>query len=227
MRVGLPSRLCYFKASSVEQSPAHRSSTAYKPSLIEKFQACVVMETLCEENLVSASTGESGAPKEECGDDDDGEREPFSMFPRNNGIGWEEVGREVMMNGNGFAYSLSAGYIESTTNNPSRHSPCLLGSLTSGCDVVGVAFSRAKRSMLVTAHARGGDANRREGYSEGGQDKMKGGRQRQRPALEGCGVVCVWNAEDANVSEKQGGRDGPRVGGWGGRARFESYTCLL
>lgn len=82
-----------------------------------------------------------------------------------------------------------------------------LRALISGFDVVGVAFSRVKRSMLATAHARGdggggGGSAIRAGHvgEEKGEEEGKGKRApRWAHRLEGCSVVCVWNAEAVNV----------------------------
>lgn len=162
-------------------------------------QACVVMETLCEENVFAAggarmcAGGHAADPAE--GYEDNGDRST-SLFPEG-GKGWEEVG------GTSMASSLS-NHSGSAANEGVASG---LGNLIDGVDVVGVAFSRSKRSMLVTAHARvASKAHRPAG------EGAVGGR---RAALEGCGIVCVWNAESVTVS----GRDEGKGKGGGGRGR--------
>lgn len=169
-------------------------------------QACVVMETLCEENVFAAggagvfAGGHAADPAE--GYEDSGDRRT-SLFLEG-GKGWEEVGGTAM------APPLST-HAGSASNEGVASG---LGSLIDGVDVVGVAFSRAKRSMLVTAHA-GVASKAHRPVGEGGV----GGR---RAALEGCGIVCVWNAESATVSGRDEGKGegggekgrGRRYGGW-------------
>lgn len=154
-------------------------------------QACVVMETLCEENIFATggtggmSAGGHGTdPAEGFDDNVDGR---ISLFP-GEGKGWEEVGSTAM------ALRQSSDHPGSAVKEGAASG---LGSLIDGAEVVGVAFSRVKRSMLVTAHAR------EVATAHGPAGEGSGGR---RTALEGCGIVCVWNAESATVSGRCEGK---------------------
>lgn len=155
------------------------------PLRLGKFlrQACLVMETLCEENILSARVAiqrQDGCASRTARmllladpTEDDGKDGRYTLFPSKEGraagphhdggeCGWEELA---------------------------------VLSVIAGAEVVGVAFSKAKRSMLVTAHSKlikvacasGGDATG-GGHSHG-----------NRSNSDGCGLVCVWNVESATV----------------------------
>ena len=182
-----------------------------RPQRLGKFlrQACVVMETLCEENLLSegARRGRGGGkPNHPAEDSDDDDDERASLFPTETaGKGWEEVGSCAEKTGNrgasgGKSSSAAAAANgeeggKSDTGHGSVKPRLGLGSLLDGVDVVGVAFSRVKRSMLVTAHARTARREPRTSSVAG----LGGVRGELGSVLEGCGVVCVWNAENVTV----------------------------
>lgn len=210
-------------------------------------QACVVMETLCEENILAANINSAvawSAAQEGLGsssrrgpsardgygdsheDDDDDCRSindkskngarRFAMFP-SKGAGWEEIGGQA----DGAAPPTPADpeLKETRTFHGGRHGAsgggrCGDGScgnfraLIGESDVVGVAFSRAKRSMLATAHARRGRGWKQERLvreAEGGGERGAGEGMGRVP-LEGFSVVCVWNTEDVKVRPKVGSR---------------------
>lgn len=189
------------------------------PLRLGKFlrQASVVMETLCEENILHASVrvdgrGGGGFPGlagggDEERDDCDG-RSLFSLRPWETGQGWEEVGGRGGAFGCGRGDSdTSAAVDASREEEEKRHKGDDvarggggggLRELLRGSEVVGVEFSKVKRSMLVTAHARplGERSRRRVDDSDGGGEVANepGGT-----SLEGCGVVCVWNTDNINV----------------------------
>lgn len=177
------------------------------PQRLGKFlrQACVVMETLCEENLqCAASKGQEGHlgvggrgpldPDEE-GDGKDGRS---SIFLTAVGKGWEELGSGVIHFESIDGVS-NMGAPKAPEQEEQRDTSLKLRahngwrSLLEGVDVVGVIFSRAKRSMLVTAHAR-----QTQSWNSSGRETSGAGGERES-GLEGCGVVCVWNAETATV----------------------------
>lgn len=158
--------------------PMNTPTVAPQPQRLGNFlrRVCVVMETLCEENLSSVAArgglGIHDPEDEEDGEDVGGGKR--SLFPGGGASndGWEEVGAN------------DAAGLES-----------LIGSAA----VVGIAFSRAKRSMLVTAHAR---PMRREVTVTGG-DAGSSERNPAAEGLEGCGVVCVWNSEAPMVKNRE------------------------
>lgn len=115
----------------------------------------------------------------------DGHDTDHMIFPAH-GSKWEEVGAKNI-NGN------------SNDTRSSLPVPPAVTALIAGSDVVGIAFSRAKRSMLVTAHARGGIGGSC-GDGEGKEAGVGGRGERERWRLEGRSVVCVWNAEAVHVS---------------------------
>lgn len=212
------------------------------PFRLGKFlqRASVVMETLCEENLLHASVRAGASPVSSAsggdggGDDREG-RLLFSRFPAKGGEGWEEVA------GDGVAYGLgraapeqaavtsgsrpgqeekrreadaSAAATAAATASGSASGG--LDGLLKGSEVVGVDFSRVKRSMLVTAHARPAGRRRRgsgrssgDGADEGvdNSDDSGGGGGggggeavgERGAALEGSGVICVWNTDNVKV----------------------------
>lgn len=195
-------------------------------------QASVVMETLCEENLLNAAVRAGASPVSSAsgGDRGEGNREGrwlFSKFPEKGVEGWEEVEY-----GNGRMASEPAEVThgrrlgqeekkrEADAAASSRSSGGL-SELLDGSDIVGVEFSRVKRSMLVTAHARPVGRRRRRlecssrGDADGGVDGCDGGRDcdavdERGAVLEGRGVVCVWNMDNIKVSVGVGWRAEPR-----------------
>lgn len=188
-----------------------------RPQRLGKFlrQACVVMETLCEENLLSerAGDGRRNDPGEDSDDDDD---EWSSLFPKEAvGAGWEEVGSGVAAEATDGRAALGGapsstesaaagsgeggeGKVEGSNGTSKAKAGFGFRSLLEGADVAGVAFSRVKRSMLVTAHAR--SAQPREDRS--GLVAGQGVHKESATVLEGCGVVCVWNAENVTVRDR-------------------------
>lgn len=216
------------------------------PLRLGKFlrQASVVMETLCEENVLHASArgdGRGGSSllnlargEDEERDDRDG-RSLFSLRPEETGQGWKEVGGEGGAFGCGRGDSGSSAPVDASREEEKRNrgdnstggSGDGLGVLLSGSAVVGVEFSKVKRSMLVTAHARPVGGRRRREYSGGsGSDNDGGGEVASEPAasLEGCGVVCVWNTDYINV--RWGWRaSGQRGLMGGGEGRLERRFC--
>ncbi|CAM9597264.1 unnamed protein product, partial [Laminaria digitata] len=197
-----------------------------RPQRLGKFlrQACVVMETLCEENLLNQGAGggrrggggKPNDPGENSDDDDDDDERFSSMFPKKEtaGFGWQEVGSQAEATGKKSG-ALVGGSSDAATEptvvngggegksdnaNDGSVKPRDFGlsSLLDGVDVVGVAFSRVKRSMLVTAHARTDWQRAHKSGSGSGSAAGLGEARRDElgPLLEGCGVVCVWNAEN-------------------------------
>ncbi|CAM9298502.1 unnamed protein product [Scytosiphon promiscuus] len=190
------------------------------PLRLGKFlrQASVVMETLCEENLLYASAASSspleaaaGMRGEEEAHDDRQGRSLFSERASRGAEGWEEVGGAgSWLLGPGVAAPVDTGRpVEeekrpeadgvSVGNCDTRVGP---GRLLEGSKVVGIEFSRVKRSMLVTAHARPASQSwkrRRSADGSGG-----GGDSSNIPEyeaiLEGCGVICVWNADSPKAA---------------------------
>ena len=187
------------------------------------------METLCEENLLTGgAAGRRGGGKPddpaEASDDNDGDGRPSLFQTGTVGKGWEEAGSCFEVTGSrgtwggGTSRSATAaaatngeGEGKTDTTNGRSEPRLELGSLLDGVDVVGVAFSKVKRSMLVTAHAS--TAQREPG--DGSVAGLGGARGELRPVLEGCGVVCVWNVENVTVREWErvglGGRGGEGV----------------
>lgn len=195
------------------------------PQRLGKFlrQAGLVMETLCEENLLHASAGAGGrrgvplGPTTRVGghgddsDDRDG-RALFSTGPQT-AEGWEEVGGwaggAVGDGGGGGASSSAAAEDVGGLRQEEKQRQLGedtgsggggLGVLLRGSQVVGIGFSKARRSMLVTAHARPVRQRVRGDYGGGGD---YGEADDERPwDLEGCGVLCVWNSENVKVRER-------------------------
>lgn len=202
------------------------------PLRLGKFlrQASVVMETLCEENLLNASVRAGASPVSSAsggdrgGDDRDG-RLLFSGFPENGEEGWEEVAYghdraapELAAVSNSSQLGQEEKSRETAAAAADAASKCISGGLSEllkGSEVVGVEFSRVKRSMLVTAHARpAGLRRRRLGQSSGvgadegvDSDPNSGGGGgggseaigERGVALEGSGVICVWNTDNVKV----------------------------
>lgn len=171
--VGLPTAV----EESLSGEPIKTPPVAPQPQRLGNFlrRMCIVMETLCEENQSSAAARGGlvihGSEDGEDGDDvGSGKRSLFSGGGASND--WDEIGAN------------NAAGLES-----------LVGSAT----VMGIAFSRAKRSMLVTAHAR---QMRREATVAGG-DTDSSERNPAVEGLEGCGVVCVWNSEAPTVKNRE------------------------
>lgn len=171
---GLPTAV----EEALSDEPIKTPPVAPQPQRLGNFlrRVCVVMETLCEENLSSAAArGGLGIDGPENGEDGEdvgsGKR---SLFPGGGSSNddWEEIGANK-----------AAG----------------LESLVGSASVVDIAFSRAKRSMLVTAHAK---PMRREAIITGG-DTDSSKRNPAAEGLEGCGVVCVWNSEAPTVKNRE------------------------
>lgn len=192
--------------------PAAGASGTPPPQRLGKFlrHACLVMETLCEENLlISAVDGAPGSGSERLGaEDDDSANGQYSLFPaESRHKGWEEVGLNAQIadvfessggdNAHAMARAAEQGEEKAKVHTRRLASPGGLGCLLDGADLVGVAFSRTKRSMLVTAHARPSC----KGYSVC-PSTGAGHDDERRASLDGCGVVCVWNAENATVSTR-------------------------
>lgn len=129
-------------------------------------------------------------------------------FPAD-GAGWEQVGGDSVDNADsgGSTKPSSSGDNGGDTTASSLE----LRTLIAESNIVGVAFSRTKRSMLATVHARDGggggcggsnratcvseEKEKRKGETEGNRDRAMRWGQR----LEGCSIVCVWNAEAVHV----------------------------
>lgn len=205
-----------FDGSGGRASSAGGSDTLPPPLRLGKFlrQASVVMETLCEENLLPAPGkrwGGSHPPDPARGEDEDAVgRERGALFSAaggREGEGWEEVGAEGGVFGAG-ARGATAAATEDTGSSTAEEKRRQrgdegrvrgrgAGALLEGSEVVGVEFSKVKRSMLVTAHARPVGWQKK---SEDGGDGGGGGETDELEAvLEGCGVVCVWNTENVQV----------------------------
>lgn len=186
------------------------------PLRLGKFlrQASVVMETLCEESILHASVTVDGRGRnslldltragDEERDDRDG-RSLFSIRPQETGEGWEELGGKGGAFGRGHGNSGSPATVDAKREEEKLHEDDDdsgggdgLGMILRGSEVVGVEFSKVKRSMLVTAHARPAEERERREYSIGNDGD---GEVASEPgaSLEGCGVVCVWNTENINV----------------------------
>lgn len=203
------------------------------PLRLGKFlrQASVVMETLCEENLLHAAVRAGASPVSSAsgrgrGGGDRNGRLLFSKFPeKGDEKGWEEV---TYGHGQGAPELAAAancsrpGQEEKSREHDAAATAPASGSvsgglneLLKGSEVVGVEFSRVKRSMLVTAHARPvGRRRRRVGNGDGadeGKDNSDGSggdgggdgdneaMGERGLALEGSGVICVWNTDDVKV----------------------------
>lgn len=204
-------------AGGAADPAAHRPPPP--PLRLGKFlrQASVVMETLCEENLLHASMrvygrGENSFPGltkagDEERDDHDG-RSLFSFRPEETGEGWEEVGGKGGVFGCGRGDSDTSIAADVCREEEKRHKGDDAASGGGGgggglsvllrrSEVVGVEFSKVKRSMLVTAHARplGERRHRSDEDSDGGGEAPS----ETGASLEGCGVVCVWNTDNINV----------------------------
>lgn len=211
-------------------SVSQRDSPA--PLRLGKFlrQASVVMETLCEENLLHTAVRAGGSPVSSAsgGDRGGGNREGrllFSKFPEKGEEGWEEVvfghgltGPELAAVANGSRLGQEEKKRETDPAAAVAASGSIGGGLREllkGSEVVGVEFSRLKRSMLVTAHARPVGRRRRrlvhsssDGTDEGADSSDDdgcggGGREaigERGSALEGTGVICVWNTDNIEVS---------------------------
>ncbi|CAM9720835.1 unnamed protein product, partial [Ectocarpus fasciculatus] len=202
-----------FDGSGGRTSSAGGSAPLPPPLRLGKFlrQASVVMETLCEENLLHAPGRRFGGshPQDPTrgGDEDTMDRERDALFSEasgREGEGWEEVGAEggVFGVGSRGATTVATADTGSPTaeekrrqgDDEDRARGREAGALLEGSEVVGVEFSKVKRSMLVTAHARPvGRRRRSESGGEGGSGGWVGERE---AVLEGCGVVCVWNTEN-------------------------------
>ncbi|CAM9736660.1 unnamed protein product, partial [Choristocarpus tenellus] len=139
------------KKVELGQEGEDAEATSAKHLRLGRFlrQACEVMETLCEENIGSWTGGRRGEGVSE----DEGNEGAPSAFRVGVGNAWRELG------------------VEAETGQG-------LQRLIGGASVAAVAFSRTKRSMLVTAHTRLG---------------------REEGVLEGCDVVCVWNSQDSGT----------------------------
>ncbi|CAB1117592.1 unnamed protein product [Ectocarpus sp. CCAP 1310/34] len=202
-----------FDGSGGRVSSAGGSDTLPPPLRLGKFlrQASVVMETLCEENLLHAPGKRWGGshPLDPArGEDEDAVgRERGALFSGaggREGEGWEEVGAEggVFGAGAGGATAAATDYTGSSTAEEKRRQrgdEDRVGgrgarALLEGSEVVGVEFSKVKRSMLVTAHARPVGRWRRS--EAGGGGGGGGGADEREAVLEGCGVVCVWNTDN-------------------------------
>ncbi|CAM9530285.1 unnamed protein product, partial [Hapterophycus canaliculatus] len=197
------------------------------PLRLGKFlrQASVVMETLCEENLLYASTASSARGQGEGGILDpaarmagDGEaqddrigRSLFSEGGGRNGEGWEEVGgTEAWAFGPGMAATAGAQRRGEEEKKPNVNGVGVdnedtmgaLGRLLEGSEVAGIEFSRVKWSMLVTAHARPAEQGRkrRRNINDAGGSGDPSESSEQGVALEGCGIICVWNADNPNAA---------------------------
>ena len=166
-----------------DDPPNYDVSVAPQPQRLGMFlrKVCVVMEALCEENLSSAAARgslERGEPAEE--DDKeiaDGKRSLF--FGGDYCGGWEEVGADSSVVAPG---------------ERARGDASGVGSLLNFATVVGVAFSYAKRSTLVTAHARLARHKAMIARDDDGSE-----RDVAAEMLEGCGTVCVWNIDNPKV----------------------------
>ncbi|CAM9816841.1 unnamed protein product [Ectocarpus sp. 6 AP-2014] len=194
-------------------SSAEGSDTLPPPLRLGKFlrQASVVMETLCEENLLHAPVKRWGGshPLDPArGEDEDAVgRERGALFSEaggREGEGWEEVGAEGGVFGAGARGATAAATEDTGSSTPEekrrqegnkeRVRGRGAGALLEGSEVVGVEFSKVKRSMLVTAHAR--PVGRRRRSEDGGGGGGGGGTEEREAVLEGCGLVCVWNTEN-------------------------------
>ena len=201
------------------------------PLRLGKFlrQASVVMETLCEENLLHAAVRAGASPVSSAsgGERGGGDRDVrllFSKLPeKERGEGWEEVayshGRVApvlakMASGSRPGPEEKRREADEAAPDASGSFRGGLGELLNGSEVVGVEFSRVKRAMLVTAHARPAGRRRRRvgrGSGDGADDSIDssdgsgGGGDgdesvgERRAALEGSGVVCVWNTDNVKV----------------------------
>lgn len=206
----------YFDGSGGRTSSAAGSAPLPPPLRLGKFlrQASVVMETLCEENLLHAPGkrwGESHPLDPTRGGDEDAiGRERGALFSGEGGRegdGWEEVGAEggvFSVGAHGATAAATADTGSPTAEEKRRQrddEDWVRGrgaeALLQGSEVVGVEFSAVKRSMLVTAHARPvGRRRRSEDSGGGGGDR---GVDEREAVLEGCGVVCVWNTDNVQV----------------------------
>lgn len=206
------------------------------PLRLGKFlrQASVVMETLCEENLLHAAVRAGTSPASSASGGDRGAggdrdvRLLFSKFPeKGRGEGWEEVayghgraGPELAERANGSrpGQEEKRREADAATDADADASGGFRGGLSEllkGSEAVGIEFSRVKRSMLVTGHARPSGRRRRrlgcgngDGADEGIDDNDGGGggggagneaTGGRGVALEGSGVVCVWNTDNVKV----------------------------
>lgn len=193
------------------------SSSIDAPLRLSRFlrRACVVIETLCEENLLIAdrpgASGESALRDCESSPNYDSRGQKTSI-PSSAGLGWVEVGfTQWMASPPALGNSKRLGKCgdardfgdakenEGLSNQQGKQGPIPpygLEALLMRSDVVGLAFSRAKRSMLATAHAqRGAYPNIQAATREG-----------LRNSLEGCSIVCIWHVLDAQVRIRKDGR---------------------
>eukprot|EP00752_Nemacystus_decipiens_P007144 g6397.t1 len=182
------------------------------PLRLGKFlrQASVVMETLCEENVLHAAVRAGATPVSSAsggdrgGGDHGGRFMLFSKFPEKGEEGWEEVAYGHGRMGPEQAAAAAKGSVGGVGG---------LGELLEGSGVVGVQFSRVKRSMLVTAHARpvgrrsrrlwrGSENGADDGKDDRGDSGGDGGSEEmgeRGAALEGSGIVCVWNTDNVKA----------------------------